>query len=445
VQEHGRCDPVKKIGLLTLGGQFFVDRLMCCYESFVATLRSSSIISIQLCIVHRRNFLQQTITTAAGAALLPQWLCAASGAKENAIIIKSVQLLQWQKQLFVVVTDANGRKGITLCNQRMEFLSGIFNGLVAPFFVNKDARTIRQLVDDVYKEERNYKFSGMPFWNCVGHVEVAVWDLLGKIENKPVHQLLGTQLHTELPMYLSSLTRDNAAEAEVEKLLAALQTTGCKAVKVKVGGRMGNNASAEKRSYDIVKLLRKKAPASLTIYADANGSFDVKEGVAMGRFLEDNGVDIFEEPCPWEDFESNRRVNVALKKIEVAGGEQDTSFYRFEWYARNHGLDVLQPDTFYNGGITRTLRVAKLCQQHKKYFAPHSPKADPLEAPFLHLMAVAPAVYGFQEFPLSGVGKKQEGWWGPHFSLQNGKLSVPAGAGLGIEYDEEILKEGRVV
>jgi L-alanine-DL-glutamate epimerase-like enolase superfamily enzyme len=378
--------------------------------------------------------------SAAGTLLLPSYLFANKSLAASSII-KSVELLQWKKNFFVVVTDSNGNEGITLCNARMEFLSGIFNGLVAPFFIGKDASAIQKLAEDVYKEERNYKFSGMPFWNCVGHIEVAVWDLLGKVANKPVHELLGNQLRKELPMYLSSLTRDNSAAEEVNKILPALEATGCKAVKIKVGGRMGTDAKAEQRSFEIVKLLRSKASPSLTIYADANGSFDVKQGIAMGKFLEEHAVDIFEEPCSWEDFESNKKVNAALRKIKIAGGEQDTSFHRFEWYAKNNGFDVLQPDTFYNGGISRTLKVAALCKQYNKHFAPHSPKADPLEAPFLHLMSVAPNVYGYQEFPLSGVGKKQESWWGPHYELKNGVLKVSDKAGLGIEYDETIFKE----
>jgi L-alanine-DL-glutamate epimerase-like enolase superfamily enzyme len=402
----------------------------------------------------RRAFLQTVSITGVGLSLFHTLSAQTTGKQatysassrineylKDPVVIDTIELLQWKKQFFVVVTDTNGLKGITLCNARIAFLSGIFNGLVVPFFIQKDARGIEVLIHEVYKEERNYKFSGMPFWNCAGHIEVAIWDLLGKKAGVPVHTLLGTKKRNELPMYLSSLTRNNEAAAEVNELLAGLEKTGCKAVKVKVGGRMGTDTKAEQRSYDIVKLLRSKASPDLTIYADANSSFDVKQGIAMGRFLEDNGVDIFEEPCPWEDFESNRKVNKALKKIRIAGGEQDTSYFRFEWYVKNNGLDVLQPDVFYNGGIVRTLSVANLCSQYNKFFAPHSPKADPLEAPFLHLMAVAPNIYGYQEFPLSGAGKKQENWWGPHFELSNGILKIPDNPGLGIEYDPTIFKE----
>lgn len=383
----------------------------------------------------RRQFIE--LSTLTGAALLsnPGHVFSAGN---DAVYIRSIDLLKWKDNHFVVVTSTEGVQGITLTNTRIDFLYGIFNGLVKPFFIGKDAWQLAQLIDGVYKDSRNYKFSGMPFWNCVGHVEVAIWDLLGKTENRPVHQLLGQQVRSEVPIYLSSLTRENSAEEEVDKIKERMAVSECKAVKVKVGGRMGSDTKADERSYKIVKLLRNYSD-SLTIYADANSSFDVKQGIAMGKFLEDQAVEIFEEPCPWEDFESNKKVADALKKIKVAGGEQDTSIHRFEWYAKNNGLDILQPDIFYNGGILRGLALAKLAAKYKKGFAPHSPKADPLEAPFLHLAAVAPALYGFQEYPLSGVGKKQPDWYAPHFEVNNGTLPVSNEPGLGVQYDEHIF------
>lgn len=390
--------------------------------------------------MHRGEFIKKAVLIGASSWLAPYLAVAQS----SAVIIKSIELLKWRENHFVVVTSADGVKGITLTNTRIDYLYGIFNGLVKPFFIGKDARQLDQLVDGVYRDERNYKFSGMPFWNCVGHIEVAIWDLLGKTENKPVHQLLGRQLHTQIPMYLSSLTRDNTAEDEVGKIKEKLALSGCKAVKIKVGGRMGTDRKAEQRSYKIVELLRTYSD-TLTIYADANSSFDVNQGIAMGKFLEEHGVDVYEEPCPWEDFEANKKVAASLKKIKVAGGEQDTSYHRFEWYCNNNGLDILQPDTFYNGGILRTLAVGKLCAQHKKGFAPHSPKSDPLEAPFLHIASVSPALYGYQEFPLTAVGKKQPDWFGPHFEIKNGRLDVPAGPGLGMVYSDDIWKESKLI
>jgi D-galactarolactone cycloisomerase len=102
---------------------------------------------------------------------------------------------------------------------------------------------------------------------------------------------------------------------------------------------------------------------------------------------------------------------------------------------------VLQPDLYYNGGIIRALKVAHLAAANGKYFAPHSPKADPLFAPFSQVMAVAPSVYGFQEYPSKPA--KQPNWYTPHISInKNGALPILGGVGLGIEYDNAILEKG---
>ena len=70
---------------------------------------------------------------------------------------------------------------------------------------------------------------------------------------------------------------------------------------------------------------------------------------------------IFEEPCPFEDDEATRRVTAALRRIKVAGGEQDSSWYRFRDIVGKRVLDRVQPDLSYNGGSIRTTRVALFC------------------------------------------------------------------------------------
>jgi L-alanine-DL-glutamate epimerase-like enolase superfamily enzyme len=71
--------------------------------------------------------------------------------------------------------------------------------------------------------------------------------------------------------------------------------------------------------------------------------------------------------------------------------------------------------------------------------APHSPKADPMEAAMLHFASVVPNLEGFQEFPANAG--KQPGWYAPHFDIINGKLRIPTGAGLGVTYDDSIWKK----
>lgn len=355
------------------------------------------------------------------------------------VVIAAVDLVRAEKQLFVRVTSKDGLTGTTPCNQRMENLHSMLTGMMTPFFTGKDARDIEFLVNEVYRVESHYKYAGMPFWNCVGHVEIAIWDLLGKTANQPVHALLGKQVRPEVPVYLSSLTRETSPEQEARELAGQLAATGAKAVKVKVGGRMRNTPEDEARTRKLLPHLRHVLGDAVTIYADANSSYTVAEGIAAGKFLEAHDVAIFEEPCPWEDYEANRRVTAALRKVKVAGGEQDSSIFRFKDILRTRVYDIVQPDLYYNGGITRAYRVAQLAAEAGMGIAPHSPKADPLEAPFLHLATVVANLEGFQEYPARPG--PQPAWYTPHVLVQGGRLTVPPGPGLGIQYDEAIWKK----
>ncbi len=224
-----------------------------------------------------------------------------------------------------------------------------------------------------------------------------------------------------------------------------LAETGAKGVKIKVGGRMRNTPDDDRRTRAFLLLVRKMLGDSVTIYADANGSYTPSEGIEIGKLLEDNGVVIFEEPCNFEDEEGLRQVNKALTRMLLAGGEQDTSLYRFERLARTDVYDVLQADVYYNGGILRGLQVAEIARKVGKSVAPHTPKADPLIAPFWHLAAVCPNLYGLQEFVYDLKPKQSGGWYTPNIRVQNGFMPIPTTPGLGIQYDESIFKSAEKI
>ncbi len=362
----------------------------------------------------------------------------------NPVKIRSVELLKTQGELLLVVTSAEGIKGITQCNDRMPNLLSLLKGLVIPHFVGKDARTLPQLVDNAYRLNSNYKYAGMPLWNCIGSVEIAVWDMLGRIAEKPTYQLLGKPVRRDYGVYISDFDRESDPELIVERLLEKLELTGAQGVKVKVGGRMVNTPTYETQTRKFIPLLRKKLGDEMTIYADANGSYSAREGIEIGHLLEEQGVEIFEEPCNFEDEDGIRTVNNALHQLKLAGGEQDTSTYRFQRLARTNVYDILQPDLYYNGGILRALQVSEIARlAGSKGFAPHSPKADPLIGPFWQVAALTTNLYGLQELVFT-PGEKAPPWH-TEIQVKDGKIAIPERSGLGIDYDENIWKNSEKI
>lgn len=355
--------------------------------------------------------------------------------------IESVELWNTMGQLLLVVT-ANGQRGITQCNDRLQHLVSLLKGLVIPHFVGQDARDLPQLIDNAYRLNSNYKYAGMPLWNCIGSVEIACLDLMGKVAQKPVYQLLGKQIRAAYDVYISDWNREGQPEKIAENLLRKLEATGAKGVKIKVGGRMVNTADNAAQTQRYIPTLRKILGDKTIIYADANGSYAVREAIETGKLLEDFGVEIFEEPCNFENEDGMRQVTKALKKIKIAGGEQDSSVFRFERLARSGVYDILQPDLYYNGGILRSLQVAEIAKKFGKSIAPHTPKADPLIAPFWQVAALVDNLFGLQECVFN-FNEKPKNWFSPDITIINGKMNIPDTAGLGVGYDPIIFKNGQ--
>jgi L-alanine-DL-glutamate epimerase-like enolase superfamily enzyme len=376
---------------------------------------------------------------------LPVWSFPALALSiKNPIRIRSVELLKTQGELLLVVTSEEGVRGVTQCNDRMPHLVSLLKGLVVPHFVGKDARDVAQMADNAYRLNSNYKYAGMPLWNCIGSVEIAVWDLLGRIAQKPVYELLGKPVRSDYEVYVSDFDRESDPELIVERLLEKLELTGARGVKVKVGGRMVNSPKYETQTRKFIPLLRKKLGDDLTIYADANGSYSAQEGIAIGKLLEEHGVEIFEEPCNFEDEDALRIVNQGLTRLKLAGGEQDTSAYRFQRLAHTRVYDILQPDLYYNGGILRSLQVAEIARLNGlEGFAPHSPKADPLIGPFWQVAALAGNLYGLQELVYT-PGEKAPSWH-TEILVNKGRISIPSRPGLGIDYDGGIWTKAEKV
>ena len=351
--------------------------------------------------------------------------------------IASVELLRSGSQYFVRSTSADGAVGIARTKEVADYVP-ILLRRVAPFFIGKDARDLERLVDAVYIE--NYKMAGQPFWAPVAFVEQSLFDLLGKVAGKPVGALLGGVTRPKIPVYLSGSGRTTTAAEEVEVYVRGVAATGARAVKFKIGGRMSRNADTYPgRTRELLTLARKRLGDGVTIYADANGSYDAQAAIEVGRLLQDLNFGFFEEPCPWEEVSETKRVADALR-IPVAGGECDSSLWKFHWMIETGALAIVQPDLNYNGGFIRAARVARMARQRKLPLTPHNTQTDAAAANILHFASAIPNIGPYMEFPWRAP-RQPASWYAPHFEIRDGMVEVPAGPGLGITYDPDYLKK----
>ncbi len=348
---------------------------------------------------------------------------------DTPLIIDSIRLLEKNGEQFVHVRSKDGAEGVSLTNSR-RYLGAILRDLVIPFFVGKDARKLEsELLFELYRHRSNYKLQGLALWSVQAWVEFALLDMLGRARGKSLGEMLGGTIRDEIDFYVASGRRDSSPEEEVEYLQSLLDETGAKAVKFRLGGRMSRNLDASPgRTESLIPLARKALGDGIDLHGDANSSYDPEHAIPIGRLLDEVGAVYFEEPCPFDHLEDTKTVADTLS-IPVSGGEQEYSERRFRWMIANRGVDIVQPDLHYYGGMIRSARVANMAE------LAHMPTTVHISGGFgfvymLHFASRTKSIGRYQEYKRNI--ERYADWFDPPLWIRDGKLGVPTGPGVGI-------------
>jgi len=359
---------------------------------------------------------------------------------EKPVKLASMELLRNRRNFLVRVRTTDGAEGIAVPNaMHMVHTYPIFLNRVAPFFVGKDARQLEPLLWELYRHDDNYKYQGLALWVCVAAAEFAVLDLLGKTAGKSVGDLLGGVRRRDIAVYRASGNRGNTPEEEVAYLKRIVAESGAKALKFRLGGRMSKNAdSLPGRTEALIPMVREAFGKEMTLYADANSSYDAKEAIRVGRLMEEHGYAFYEEPCEFDHLEETRAVADALT-IPVAAGEQEFSEDRFRWTIANRGVDIVQPDLHYYGGFIRSMRVARMAHEAGMLCTPHMSGSGLgyLDAAIFASCIPNPVPFteykGSADIPVTSETSS--------LKVEGGMVRVPSGPGFGVTIDPAFVRE----
>ncbi|WP_394889508.1 mandelate racemase/muconate lactonizing enzyme family protein [Mesorhizobium sp. AaZ16] len=277
--------------------------------------------------------------------------------------------------------------------------------------------------------------SGGMLFEAIAGVDIALWDILGKIAGLPIHRLLGGVGRTEVPVYAASVNwgSDEFMDRELDRYLEK----GFPRIKVKI-------ANPVKEARRRIERLRKQAGDDIELCVDANWAYTLEEAVEVGRVLTDNAYFWFEEPLRPEDErgyeELHRRCATPL-----AAGESNFTLDQAMRLVENRTLSYLQPDVARAGGITETRRMAEFAAAHDVQYAPHIGMSGIVcETASVHLAAAMPNLRAMECETDSSPFKTAITGAAPGADRQkNGLLPVPTGPGLGIEIDWDAVKRLR--
>ena len=329
-----------------------------------------------------------------------------------------------------------------------EGLVGIGSAMTSKALVAAGVRLLRPILIGERADEPmrvTEKLRQSTFWqgrggaveHAISGIDIALWDLFGKITNQPVARLMGGFYRDKIKPYGSMLF---AEPGPLREKLQQAVARGFKAIKL--GWRPFGRRDSK---YDelLVRTARDTVGPDVELMVDAGGSeqfwpHGYKWALETAKMLAEYDVVWFEEALPPDDLEGF----IELRRhapLPIATGEVLTRRQSFRPFIERHAVDIIQPDCTKCGGLTESLRIGWLAYEHNIMLVPHGWNTAIGLAADLHLTAALPIARNV-EF-LTPSPYLDELITEPFKPDAEGYLHTPTKPGLGIELNREALKK----
>ncbi|MGI2296343.1 mandelate racemase/muconate lactonizing enzyme family protein [Paenibacillus sp. GXUN7292] len=333
--------------------------------------------------------------------------------------------------VFVKLTSDEGIVGWgeILAPTHPEVVASILKYHLAPLVLGENPMNNQVLWDRMLDTLRERGYTGGYLVDAMAGLDIAFWDMKGKMLGLPVYMLLGGKYRDKLRCYCSSVPGAGAAEKleHIDRLMGQ----GFNAFKIH---SFGQGAPADLK---VLQAVRGKYGADeVDLMYDAHGKLTHTEAYTLGRALGELDAIFFETPITFEDLSGHRKLAEAVD-VAIAVGEPLRTIYTFQEWISSGAAEIVQPDIGRNG-ITEMMRIAHLAEAHHVKFGPHLSVHQAIgHAASIHISA-AISNFLIYEYQPNGL-KTSELYSTASYKFENGECIVPDDPGLGVEIDEPSL------
>ncbi|MEP7208233.1 MAG: mandelate racemase/muconate lactonizing enzyme family protein [Casimicrobiaceae bacterium] len=341
----------------------------------------------------------------------------------------------------VVTDDGLSGWGEALCQglQPPEIAAAAIRSAFRPLLLGADASQPEVLWHRMYNQSRDYGLKGAVI-GAISAIDIALWDLLGKSLDRPVHALLGGAFRTRVQPYATGFYR-LAGRGEATRLAAEAErhaANGFTAMKIKLGFGVDDDLTVMR------EVRAALGDASVALMIDTNHAYGVADAIRLGRALDDCALRWYEEPVVQEDLAGYREVRRAVG-CPIAGGENEFTLFGFRDLVAARAVDVVQPDIAASGGFTACRHITAIAHAHGVAVNPHVWGSAIGQAASLHLIAALPVAHPslhaaepIFEYDQSAHPFRRDLVTDP-LAMRDGWVDVPMGPGLGIEVNRALL------
>jgi D-galactarolactone cycloisomerase len=276
-------------------------------------------------------------------------------------------------------------------------------------------------------------------------LEVALWDIIGKVAGQPLYKLWGASANRVRP-YAATVHFYKTPEERAEDALKFYER-GFRAIKLRVHHEDPNE------DLKLAAVVKRAVGDKMQVMVDANQAgkkkgdpppvWDYETAARMARALEDLGLYWLEEPLNRYAYDDLARVRSQLKHMHLAGGEGNVGLKDFRDILAKGAFDYIQPDPMIGGPVSVIRKIAAMGEAHGALFGPHHGKSGVGMMANLHMQCAAPNS-GYIEYMYDpGFWNPegfQAGFVAPYAIAKDGYMYAPDAPGLGIEWDRRFFR-----
>lgn len=351
--------------------------------------------------------------------------------------------------LFVEVHTDDGVSGVGECSNwpgKGDIVIGRTIDTLRDALVGRDPSHIERIWQDVFRQYTYLGNRGV-VTTVLSGIDQALWDIKGKVLDRPVHDLLGGPVREDLLLYthpVGTTVEDvvNSATALVAEGYDALKLDPFVEMLPRLTSYLGGHISQAgiRRGAELVAALRAAVGPDVEILIDAHGNFNAATAVQCMRAVEPYGITWFEEPVPPEGLDALRQIR-ARTTMDLCVGER--LFTRWDVLPiLQEGLaSYLMPDVCWTGGISE---LKKICTLAETYFVPVSPHGAQGPIQILaggHVMITVPNFYRLEVN--SDWLEVFNACISPALDIRGGRLHLSSRPGLGVELNRDFIADHR--
>ncbi|RSL33609.1 mandelate racemase/muconate lactonizing enzyme family protein [Salibacterium salarium] len=353
----------------------------------------------------------------------------------------------WVKQRSTMIVEIITDEGIvgwgeSLCHglQPPEIAASFVQYCFKPLLIGRDPFDVEVLWEEMYNQSRPFGQAGAAV-NAISGVDIALWDVMGRYLQQPIHKLLGGAFRTEVTPYATGFYRLKGKNYPEESIEEAKQhiSNGFTAIKLKTGFGV-------QEDIDYVYDIREAVGKDIRIMMDANCAYNAANARRILLESQEAKVHFFEEALTPEDKEGYKELK-NLTSTFIAAGENVFSKIGFRNWISGNVLDILQPDLCSSGGFTECKKIAAMAQAWNNTLIPHVwGSGIGLVASLQYIASLPPTPLSLNpeepmlEYDQSSHPFRESLIHGAVF-MENGKVKIPQGHGIGVKINKDVIKE----